>query len=124
MKFKGFINGDFNNQFESQEIEINQENIQKYFQVDKDNPNKILNIMPHIFYGQGENKNPNVDLEGQSGIKPVKFANGSFKGLEALSDEINKYKNQLNKLAKGIAIAVNTIHNDGTNEKGEAFGNF
>lgn len=125
VKFKGYINGDFNNQFESQEVTINDsKELQNYFQVDKDNPNKILNIMPHIFYGTGENKNPNVNLEGESGIKPVKFANGSFKGLEALSDEINKYKNQLNKLAKGIAIAVNTIHNDGSNNEGVPFGNF
>ncbi|MCX7695935.1 MAG: flagellar hook-associated protein FlgK, partial [Caloramator sp.] len=52
VKFKGFINGDFNNQFETQEITINDnKELQKYFQVDKDNPNKILNIMPHIFYG-------------------------------------------------------------------------
>jgi flagellar hook-associated protein 1 FlgK len=40
------------------------------------------------------------------------FENGSLNGYETINDEIEKYKVQLNNLAKSLTISVNTIHSD------------
>jgi flagellar hook-associated protein 1 FlgK len=46
----------------------------------------------------------------------AKFENGSINGNEAIKADILDYKARLNKLAKAIAVSVNTIHsNNSTN---------
>lgn len=49
---------------------------------------------------------------GTADISPAKFDNGSLNGYESIKVEIEKYKSQLNNLARTLAIAVNTIHSD------------
>lgn len=105
-----YENGDIN---KKEDVEINigsLDDFKKYFNVQEDGSKiTVLNIMPHILTGKDENN-----------IEPLNLTTGSMHGLEKLSFEINDYKNQLNNLARGIAIAVNTIHsgsNDGSTGK-------
>jgi flagellar hook-associated protein 1 FlgK len=48
--------------------------------------------------------------------------NGSIKGYISIYGEVDQYKNQLDALARGLAYAVNTLHNDG-HTPGEYTGN-
>lgn len=43
---------------------------------------------------------------------PAAVENGSLNGFQTITDEINKYKTQLNNLARSIAISVNTLHSN------------
>lgn len=64
---------------------------------------KVNSISCHtVFYNKNNGK---ID-------SPAKFENGSLNGYETISSEINKYKTQLNNLARVIAISVNTIHSN------------
>ncbi|GFR36135.1 flagellar hook-associated protein FlgK [Thermobrachium celere] len=110
---KGYKNGDINEEFKLT-VNINDiEELKKYFNIEQNDENiKILNIMPHILIGD--------DVENSN---PINFSNGSLKGLESLSFEINDYKKQLNNLARGLAISVNTIHSGNTSSDGINFFN-
>lgn len=106
IKLNYYENGDIN---KNKTIEINIANVDElknYFNVEVTNDTvKILNIMPHTIA---------EDTDGN--ISPINLYNGSLKGLESLSYEINDYKKQLNNLARGVAIAVNTIHSGNTED--------
>lgn len=100
IKINYFENGDINKN-KTIEININEpQDLKNYFNVEITNDYvKILNIMPHTLVEDADEN-----------ISSINLFNGSLKGLESLSYEINDYKKQLNNLAKGLAIAVNTIH--------------
>ncbi|MCX7951693.1 MAG: flagellar hook-associated protein FlgK, partial [Clostridiales bacterium] len=99
IKINYFENGDINKN-KTIEININEpQDLKNYFNVEITNDYvKILNIMPHTLVEDADEN-----------ISSINLFNGSLKGLESLSYEINDYKKQLNNLAKGLAIAVNTI---------------
>lgn len=44
-----------------------------------------------------------------------KYENGSINGLQTINDEIDNYKNQLNNMARILAISINTIQTNSTN---------
>ena len=48
-------------------------------------------------------------------IDPADFSSGSLNGLTTISTEVEDYKNDLNNLAKVLAVSVNTIHSGTTN---------
>ncbi|KRQ85989.1 Flagellar hook-associated protein 1 [Caloramator mitchellensis] len=108
-----YIDGDINKP-QTKDVSISSvDDLKKYFNVEtaKDaNGNDVYvvkNIMPHtVFYDAAQLK------QGTLSITPADFNNGSLKGLDSLSFEINDYKTQLNNLAKAIAISVNTIHSN------------
>jgi flagellar hook-associated protein 1 len=69
----------------------------------------IKNIQPQTFLYDKESYGVNGKI---SNPISANFQNGSLNGLESLSHEINDYKEQLNNLARSIAISVNTIHSN------------
>ncbi|SKA86153.1 flagellar hook-associated protein 1 FlgK [Caloramator quimbayensis] len=52
---------------------------------------------------------------GTIDASPAKFINGSINGYETIYEEIEKYKTQLNNIARALTISANTIHSDGNN---------
>lgn len=50
------------------------------------------------------------DQASSFGFKNADFISGSIKGYRSIQDEIESYKEQLNNLAKVLAISVNEIH--------------
>ena len=53
-----------------------------------------------------------TDLKGNK--TDASLENGSIAGYMSVHNEILKYEDQLNALAKAIAYSINTVHNDGT----------
>ncbi|MEW8956206.1 flagellar hook-associated protein FlgK [Clostridium sp.] len=61
-----------------------------------------------------------------SGSQPITFddlqlfkpSSGGFKGIMSIQEDVNKYKGELDRLAKAMAFAVNTIHS-GTDIAGD-----
>lgn len=43
---------------------------------------------------------------------PAQFKDGSLKGYESIKTDIEDYKSRLNKLARALTVAVNTIHSN------------
>jgi flagellar hook-associated protein 1 len=118
------IDGDINNP-QKKEIDLDGSDnsgdrlteLKKYFNIEEvkdSNGNStgeiiINNIQPQTFLYDKES----YKLTGKiSTLVPANFQNGSLNGLESLADEINDYKEQLNNLARSIAISVNTIHSN------------
>lgn len=54
-------------------------------------------------------------------IDPANFSSGSLNGLTTISTEVEDYKNDLNNLAKVLAVSVNTIHSGTTDGTGINF---
>lgn len=94
-----YVDGDVNNPVA---LSLDDTEVKKYANVD-DVSKKVKSITCHsVFYNKSLGK---ID-------SPAGFENGSLNGYESISAEINKYKSQLNNLARVIAISVNTIHSN------------
>ncbi|WDU83944.1 flagellar basal body rod C-terminal domain-containing protein [Caloramator sp. Dgby_cultured_2] len=110
------INGDINKPYDVEISGIDE--IKKYLNIEEikdSNGNvvsyKINSIMPHVvLYDMQEFNQGNLKIES------INFYNGSFKGLDSLYGEINDYKTQLNNLARALAISVNTIHSNSSDQ--------
>ena len=58
-----------------------------------------------------------IDIKDLQMFKP---SSGAFKGLMSIQEDVNKYKDQLDRLAKAMAFAVNAVHSgsdDSLNDK-------
>jgi flagellar hook-associated protein 1 FlgK len=51
--------------------------------------------------------------DGRGNISKASLESGSIKGYMSIYGEIDEYRNQLDAMARGIAYAVNTVHNGG-----------
>lgn len=68
-----------------------------------------------VFYNKSASFNSIDSTDSLNSIAPADFASGSLNGLTTISTEIEDYKNDLNNLAKVLAVSVNTIHSGTTN---------
>lgn len=92
---------DLKKYYDVEEVRDSSGNLQGY---------KVKDIKPHVvFYNPNSYNKNNTDI---SLHQPASFDNGTFKGLESISEDVTKYKDQLNSLAKTIAISVNAIHSN------------
>lgn len=48
-------------------------------------------------------------------LKPVNMSHGELKGYQSIIEEVGKYQEELNGLARAVAYGVNTIHQDDGN---------
>jgi flagellar hook-associated protein 1 FlgK len=85
-------------------------NIDDYAELD--DKGNVKAIKAHTVFYDGVSQT----LDGQPN-GPAAFQNGSLTGYESIGKEINNFKFQLNKLAKVIAISVNTIHSNRFDDK-------
>lgn len=51
-------------------------------------------------------------------LQMFKPSSGGFKGLMSIQEDVNKYKDELDRIAKAMAFAVNTVHS-GTDKAGD-----
>jgi flagellar hook-associated protein 1 FlgK len=63
-----------------------------------------------VFYNKSSSFDSVNSTDSLNSIAPANFASGSLNGLTTISTEIEDYKNDLNNLAKVLAVSVNTIH--------------
>ncbi len=98
--------------------------------------NKIQGSKMEVFIDGDPNKSVEIDITGKESeyagshvvlynkdsyqkgtlssdmLTPAKFDSGSLNGYEAIKNNVETYKMELNNLAKVLAVAVNTIHSD------------
>lgn len=122
------VNGDSDNQKTvSLDFDKDQALIESIANVEKDS-GKIINITglkTHAIFSQYDKSAapPTLSL-----IKGAQFTDGSLHGNETIKTDIEDYKSRLNKLARALAVAVNTIHSnnsvDGDIEAGSSMNFF
>lgn len=109
-KAKLYVGGEINDE---KVVTIPSEDIGKYAELNDDGTvkfdvnRKVTDFKVHTVFYDGKAET----LDGTDN-GPADFENGSLKGYETVSDEINKFKSQLNNLARVVAISVNTVHSD------------
>lgn len=121
--FKVHVDGDVNRPV-NQEVEIKtKEDLEKYFNIKsekiKDASGNEIGSITTIDSIKNTTLLYNKGTDIQTAIRDsvsFDFANGAIKGLDEQKKEICDYKNQLNNIARTIAIAVNTIHSNNGKE--------
>jgi flagellar hook-associated protein 1 FlgK len=87
-------------------LDLDQGKIDDYLEAVKNDGTELKYKFHSVYY------NPSTTDPSVIEIEPTNFENGSLNGYETISKEINNYKDQLNNLARVIAISVNTIHSN------------
>jgi flagellar hook-associated protein 1 FlgK len=68
----------------------------------------VIGLKTHaVFSTYDKNQAPPLKL-----IQGAQFKDGSLNGYEAIKTDIEDYKSRLNKLARALAVTVNTIHSN------------
>lgn len=81
---------------------VSDDEVTKYANIEND---KVTSLKVHtVFYYSSDANKPLIE--------PADFENGSLNGYESVSQEISRFKDQLNNLARVLAISVNTIHSN------------
>ncbi len=92
-----YVDGNVNNE---KTIDIDEATAKSIANIDAGN--NVTSLKTHIIFYNNDG--------GTDNIKAAIFESGSLNGNETISSEVMKYKDQLNNLAKVLAISVNTIH--------------
>lgn len=105
------MNGDSNQVMKIENIPLNK--LSTY----TDSHTLMFNKANYESYRQGKaifSAQYSFGASGMFDFQATNFDNGSLCGNDSVNEEVSKYQEQLNNLARTIAIAVNTIHsNDG-----------
>lgn len=122
MTLKVYIDGDLNRPSEKTIKITSLDDIKKYFNVEVNGDKVRIDSIKNgnLLYNSSTKDIDKAIQEAES----FNFTNGAIKGLEDQKLEISDYKNQLNNMARTIAIAVNSIHSDGKENGTEPYINF
>lgn len=109
-------------------LDLDKNEIELYIDGD---PNKPINLkvddaskfkdIHTVFYNKESYKNNTLKSDR---IMQASFESGSLNGYESIKNDVNQYKNELNNIARVLAISVNTLHSNSTDIEDTANINF
>jgi len=120
-----YVGGDIKSEKNKRTLTVNIESEEDFKRLDEervlwtDNEGKPIIVdkdnIGHVWDGT-----ESISLNKESGLKLFEPPSGEFRGQMSVQQDIDIYKEQLNKLAKALAFSVNAIHTQSNGMDGEA----
>ncbi|MCW6076787.1 flagellar hook-associated protein FlgK [Clostridium sporogenes] len=120
-----YVGGDIKSEKNKRTLTVNIESEEDFKRLDEgrvlwtDNEGKPI-IVDKDNNGHAWNGTESISLNKESGLKLFEPPSGEFRGQMSVQQDIDIYKEQLNKLAKALAFSVNAIHTQSNGMDGEA----
>ncbi|MGJ0906048.1 flagellar hook-associated protein FlgK [Clostridium botulinum] len=120
-----YVGGDIKSEKNKRTLTVNIESEEDFKRLDEgrvlwtDNKGKPI-IVDKDNNGHAWNGTESISLNKESGLKLFEPPSGEFRGQMSVQQDIDIYKEQLNKLAKALAFSVNAIHTQSNGMDGEA----
>lgn len=120
-----YVGGDIKSEKNKRTLTVNIESEEDFKRLDEgrvlwtDNEGKPI-IVDKDNNGHAWDGTESISLNKESGLKLFEPPSGEFRGQMSVQQDIDIYKEQLNKLAKALAFSVNAIHTQSNGMDGEA----